>query len=234
MTRFVEVVQACRASGVPYWVVYSLVVGSLGWSMAGEPAHATVQAERALDAARLSGCPTSTAWALLALGSACVESDPEQSERLLDESVRTAKTVDSRLVMGLSLSLLAALRRRLRRLSEAAPLLRELLDLWERLGTRPQLWYVIREGAMCLAVLGRDEDAVVLLASVEHAGLVMPLLPADRADLAELQLQLRARLGAAAYERAQHQGRLLEREDATKVARTALSEVTSPLMAVGS
>jgi predicted ATPase/class 3 adenylate cyclase len=230
--RFVEVVQACRASGVPFWMVYSLVVGSLGWSMAGEPAHATAQAERALDAARRSGCPTSIAWALLALGSGYEQSDPERAERLLDESVRTAKTVDSRLVMGLSLSLLAVLRRRLRRLSEAAPLLRELLDLWDQLGNRPQLWHAVREGAMCLAVLGRDEEAATLLASVEHAGLVMPLLPADQADLAELQQQVRARLGTEAFDRAQRQGRLLEREDAATVARIALSEVPFALTAV--
>jgi predicted ATPase/class 3 adenylate cyclase len=229
--RFLEVVDACRASGTPYWIVYSLVTGSLGRSMAGELDHAAILARRALEAARRSGCPTSLAWSLLALGSAAEQTDPDQAERLLAESVRASKEVDSRLVMGLSLSLLAVLLRRLRRPRDAAPLVLELLDHWDRLGNRPQGWHAIREGAMCLALVGQDELAVELLASVDHADLVMPLLPADRRDLTTLEDELRSRLGDDVFEHARLRGHDLGREEAAGLARAALSRLPSPAAA---
>ena len=193
---------------MPYWLVYSLVTGSLGRSMAGDVDRAMLLAGRALDAATGSGCPTSLAWAHFGMGVALEQRDPHRAEQLLDDSVRMARTVESRLVLGLSLSLLAVLRRRFGRPLDAVPPLLELLDQWDRLGNRPQVWHAVREAAMCLADLGVDELAVTLLASVDRADLVMPLLPADHAHLSSLLSKLeettRRRSVPAGAERGPH------------------------------
>jgi hypothetical protein len=154
----------------------------------------------------------------------------ERSEALLDECVRVAKAVDSRLVLGLSMSLLVTLRRRLGRPRLAIPLLLDLLDLWDRLGVLPQLWHTIRESAMCLGLLGADQTAVRLLAAVDQAELVMPLLPTDRAYrdrtwVTELSDQLRSRLGDEAFAAARITGADLSREEATALATSALGDV---------
>jgi hypothetical protein len=192
--------------------------------MVGDTQRAVLLAGRALVAARASGCPTSLAWALFAMGTAIEESDPEQAERLLDDSVRSARAVESRLALGMALSLLAVLRRRLRRPRDAVANLLELLDQCDRLGNRPQLWHAVREAGMCLDLLGVDEQAVTLLAAVDSADLVMPLLPDDRAHLPSLRENLERRLGADAFRRAREAGRLLDREGALSLARQSLAD----------
>ncbi len=223
-TRFLEMVEWCRSSGHPFWLVYSLVTGSLGRSMERDKDRAMALAGRALDVANESRCPTSLAWALFAMGTALEQTEPERAEQLLDDSVRHAGPVESRLVLGLSLSLLAVLRRRLRQPLDAVPPLLELLDHWDRLGNRPQVWHAVREAGMCLGLLGVDELAVTLLASVDGADLVMPLLPDDRAHLSSLQAEVASRLGAEALQRARAAGALLDRESALALARQSLAE----------
>ena len=223
-SRFLEMVDWCRQSGNPFWLNYSLVTGSLGRSMAGDTDRAVRLAGRALDAANGSGCSTSIAWALFAMGTALEQSEPGRAEQLLDDSVRMARAVDSRLVLGVSLSLLAVLRRRLRRPLDAVPPLLELLDQWDRLGNRPQVWHAVREAAMCLGLLGLDDLAVTLLASVDRADLVMPLLPADHAHLSSLIAEMEGRLGGDRFRRARFEGVSLDREAALALARHALVE----------
>ena len=184
-SRFLEVVERCRHSDDPFWIVYSMVTGSLGMVMSGERERAARLAGRALDAARQSRCPTSIAWALFGLATALEQSDTEHAEQLLDEAVNASRSVDGRLVLGLAMSLQATLQRRLGRARDAAPLLLELIDHWDRLGDLPQLWHAVREAALCLSLLDEDDTAVRLLAAVDRIQLVMPLLPADRALVAE-------------------------------------------------
>ena len=223
-TRFLEMVAWCRASENPFWLVYSLVTGSLGSSMAGDADRATLLARRGLDAANRSGCPTSLAWALFGMGTAIEQTDPVRAEELLDNSVRQARAVESRLILGVSLSLLAVLRRRLHRPLDAVPPLLELLDHWDRLGNRPQVWHAVREAGMCLGLLGIDDLAVTLLASVDRADLVMPLLPDDRAHLSTLLPELESRLGVEAFRRARDAGSVLDREGALALARQSLAD----------
>jgi hypothetical protein len=124
----------------------------------------------------------------------------------------------------MALSLLAVLRRRLRRPRDAVANLLELLDQCDRLGNRPQLWHAVREAGMCLELLGVDEQAVTLLAAVDSADLVMPLLPDDRAHLPSLREDLERRLGADAFRRAREAGQLLGREGALSLARQSLAD----------
>ncbi len=221
-SRFLEVVEWSRALGDPFWLGYSMDTGSFGMVMGGELERAEKLAGRALELARHSGCPTSVAYALFAVAMALGQSHSERAEPLLDESVRAARAVESRLVLGLSMSLLATMRRRLGRPLDALPLLLELLDHWDRLEFLPQLWNTVRESAICLGLLGEDQIAVHLLASVERVELVMPLLPVDRADASELSEQLRERLGDDAFGDAWTAGMDLTREVAVELATRGL------------
>lgn len=123
--------------------------------------------------------------------------------------------------------MLAVLRRRLRRPLDAVPPLLELLDHWDRLGNRPQVWHAVREAAMCLGLLGVDDAAVTLLASANGADLVMPLLPDDRTYVSSLRAELERRLGAEAFRRAWEAGGTLDREAALALARESLADAVS-------
>jgi predicted ATPase/DNA-binding SARP family transcriptional activator len=223
--RFLEIVAWSKALGDPYWLVYSLASGSLGMVISGEHERATTLAGRALDMAHRSGSPTAIAHALISVAAATEPSDPARAEIALAEGVDAARGADSSLVLGLSMSGLATLRRRLDRPQEAVPLLLDLLVHWDRLGDRPQLWYTIRESAMCLGVLGDDETAVRLLASAEQAQLVMPSLPIDRAHASDLRAVLAARLGAHAFAAASEAGARLTRPEALVLAARALADM---------
>ena len=228
--RFLEIVSWSRALGDPYWLVFSLATGSLGMVIGGEHERATTLAGRALRTARQSGSPTAIAHALFSVAVAIEQSEPERAEAALEESVDRARGVDSPLVLGLSMSRLATLRRRFDRPRAAVPLLMELLDHWDRLSHLPQLWHTIRESAMCLGLLGEDQTAVRLLAAVEQAELVMPSLPIDRAHASDLSESLRARLGEHGFAAARLTGADLTREEAVVLATRSLADVqaTSP------
>jgi hypothetical protein len=129
------------------------------------------------------------------------------------------------MVLGLSVSLLATVHRRLGRPLDAVPLLLELLDHCDRLGNRPLLWHTIREAAMCLGVLRPDQTGVRLLAAVDHAELVMPVLPPDRDHIARLRRHLRGAVGDDAFDAATLAGAELARQDAVVLATRSLAEL---------
>jgi predicted ATPase/class 3 adenylate cyclase len=223
--RFLELVAWAREVGDPYWLSYTMATGANGMNIAGDHERAAALAERALDQARRSGCLSQIAWSLESLGFALEYADPPRAEALLEESVRTARGVRSDLVLGVSLALLATMRRRLGRPLDAMPLHVELLDHWDRLDVVPQMWHTLREAAMCLGMVGIDDPAVRILTAVERAEMVMPESAVDRAQVDTVMDDLRVRLGAAAFADARSAGSGLTREAATVLAAGALAEV---------
>jgi hypothetical protein len=221
--RFLEIVAWSRQLGDPYWLVFSMDSGSLGMVISGQHERAATLAGRALRTAHQSGSPTAISHALFSVATAVEHSDPERAEAALEASVSEARDVDSPLVLGLSMSRLATLRRRLDRPRAAVPLLLELLDHWDRLGDQPQLWHTIRESAMCLGLLGEHETAVRLMSSAEQAELVMPPLPIDSAHASDLRESLRVRLGEHGFTAAELSGAGLTREEAVVLATRSLA-----------
>jgi predicted ATPase/class 3 adenylate cyclase len=219
--RFLELVAWARERGDPYWLSYTMATGANGMSLAGEHERAARLAERSLDQAHLSGCPSQIAWSLQTLGVALETTDPVKAEALLEESVRTARGVRSEMVLGVSLAILTRLRRRLDRPLDAIALHLELLDHWDRLGVIPQMWYTLREAAMCLGAVGVEDPAVQLLTAVERAEMVMPETPA-KAEIDAVMDALRLRLGPPAFAEAQAAGDGLTRGAATVLAARAL------------
>jgi predicted ATPase/class 3 adenylate cyclase len=219
--RFLEVVAWARAQGEPFSLAYSMVVGSYGLGLAGDTERATRLARRALETARLSGCPTLVAWGLLAVAMQ-EQGEASHAEELLEEAITAAREVESRFVLGGCLSLSATLRRRLGRTHEAVEVLREALDVWERLGNQPQLWLTLREATICLGLLGADDAAARLLGAVEASEIWAPSFPADRADLAAVSEELRRRLGDGSFDAARAEGAGLGREAIVQLAAHAL------------
>jgi hypothetical protein len=226
-SRFLEVVTWTRHLGDPYWLVYSMINGSLGMVMAGDLGGAAALADRALRVARGSGCPTSLAWALFGFATALEDAEPERAQELLEEGVGMARLAESRMVLGLSLSRLATIHRRLGRPLDAVPLLVELLDHCDRLGNRPLLWHTIREAVMCLGHLQPGDTGVRLLAAVDRAEMVMPMLPPDRAQVAKLVGELREAVGDDAFAAATVSGASLSREEAVVLTARSLASVES-------
>jgi predicted ATPase/DNA-binding SARP family transcriptional activator len=224
-SRFLEVVAWSREIGDPFWLVYSMVNGALGMVMAGEIERATALAERALNVARRSACPTLLAWALFGVAIARQQREPERAQALLEEGVHMTRVAGSRMVFGLSVSLLAMLHRRLGRPVDAVPLLIELLDHCDRLSHQPLLWHTIREAALCLAELRPDPTGVRLLAAVDRAELVMPVLPLDRAHIARVRRQLHDAVGDAAFAEATTAAAALTRQEALSLTARSLADV---------
>ena len=224
-SRFLEVVAWSREIGDPFWLVYSMVNGALGMVMAGQIERATALAERALNVARGSACPTSLAWALFGVAIARQQREPERAQALLEEGVHMTRVAESRMVFGQSVSLLAMLRRRLGRPVDAVPLLIELLDHCDRLSNQPLLWHTIREAALCIGELRPDQTGVRLLAAVDRAELVMPVLPPDRVHIARVRRQLHVAVGDEAFAEATTAATDLTRQEAVSLTARSLAEV---------
>jgi predicted ATPase len=222
--RFLEVVDWSREAGDSFWRGYSMSTGSHGMMLSGDPQGAAKLATRAVDVARQAGCPTLLAWAHYALAIALPPSEATRAEDLLEDGVGMARSVRSNLVLGVSLTQLATLRRRRGHPAPAISLLLELVDRWDRLGTIPELWHTIREAAMCLALLGMDQPAARLLSAVDLAGMVMPVHPADRPELVSITGRMRERLGDDGFAAASAAGTDLSRAAATVLASRALAD----------
>ena len=149
----------------------------------GDRRAAERRALRAVTLARQSRNPSSLAYALWALGTAIEEDDPLRAESLLGTALQTARDVHNGWITALVQMSLASLRRRISSPIDAVPLLLDQLDLLWRTGHRSHLWATIRLCSLVAGDLGNDELAFGLESSVEHAGLVMPALPADAAAL---------------------------------------------------
>ncbi len=223
--RFLELVAACRATGDPYWLVHSLVIGSFGRSLARDGDGAEKLASKALVVAREAGNPTSLAWAHYGLGSARAEADPHRAAPEVEESLQWARRAGSLLIEGLAMSQLAVLRRRMGQPTAAMPVLLELLEYWGRAGNHAQQWHTLREAAMALAAAGDHRRGMILLGAVDSAPLVMPQLPGDEAALAEVRTELSAALGADLAGTVAAAGATLSREDAVELARVGLATV---------
>ena len=149
----------------------------------GDREAAERRALRAVSLARQSRNPSSLGYALWALGTAIEEDDPLRAESLLGTALETAREVNNGWVTALVQMSLASLRRQVSSPVDAVPLLLDQLDLLWRTGHRSHLWAAIRLCSLVAGDLGDDELAYGLETSVAGAGLVMPPLPGDAAEL---------------------------------------------------
>ncbi|HEX6418222.1 MAG TPA: BTAD domain-containing putative transcriptional regulator [Acidimicrobiales bacterium] len=182
------------AVGDGYQSVVDRVTGTLALAYGGETGTAIEQAEETLAVARRTECPSAVAWGLYALGETLLDHDPGRALALLDESRALAEAGNTFLV-GVAGTSATTLRARHGDAAEALRSFPDLIDLWDRVGNRTQLWTMLRSLVTTLVRLGRDEPAAVLYGALHARPTAPPLFGADAERLAEALATLEARAG---------------------------------------
>jgi predicted ATPase len=226
-TLMAEVDDAAQRSASTYWQVNSDVLRSLSHCYSGRADRAEREADVALRHARNSENPSTIAWALFACGMATELVDREAAEALFDDALDRARSVENGWIGAMSATRLASLRRRRGAWPDAMQLVTQLLDVWDRAGHRSHLWDAVRQAALCLAVAGDHEHAVMLHHAADHARLRAPALPDEAEDDRGCIEHATAMLIDTDRRRAQRMGAGLDEAAAVRLARERV-ELLSP------
>jgi predicted ATPase/DNA-binding SARP family transcriptional activator len=175
----------------------SLALGNktLALAYAGGPATAT--AERVLALAHATSNPTAIAFARYAEGEAWAEEDPRRAVEALEEAIALAEEVGNRLVSGVAMTALVALRGRSADVEPATyELFRRVVGQWSATRNPMLLVTALRNLVILLARVGRDEDAVELWSAIRGIDAGHPSFGVEAERLAEVVTSARSRLGA--------------------------------------
>ncbi len=214
-----EVMDATRRIASPYWQVNADVLRVLSYAFSGRVEPAEAMADAAMATARRSENPSTVAWAFFAKGMAVELTDVDHAESLFEDGLERARSVENGWIGAMCSTRLASLRRRRGSARDAMALVAELVDTWDRAGHRAHLWAAIRQAALCLAEVGDDEHAVVLLEAASLATLQAPQLPVEAVDDRACIDRLRARVDPAEWRRRASRGGGMGADAAMRVAR---------------
>ncbi|HEY6635944.1 MAG TPA: hypothetical protein VI141_10075, partial [Acidimicrobiia bacterium] len=181
--RYREMVDWCRASGDPYWLVHSFSLSAMGTAVAGDSERAIGFATRALGAARQSGATSAIAWAEFAMGLAHMGGDRSTATRYLDSSLERSVDSGNRFLYGVVLAIAATMRLQDEGPHVAAPSISDLIGYWHDVGNDPQFWHAIDLAALALHQAGDDAPAAALLSAARRSSGFMPIFGIDRANL---------------------------------------------------
>ncbi|MGQ0577272.1 MAG: AfsR/SARP family transcriptional regulator [Pseudonocardia sp.] len=220
VAHFERRVELARPAGDP--VQLSWVLGALSSyrARAGDLAGSRRAAEEALAVARAIGNPTALALGLLTVGLALTQTEPDGAVAFLDESAAAAESVRNRWFAALARMEATGIRAVHAEPVAAAEALGEVLDDWDRLGDRNQVWRCLHLVTPLLVRLGADEDAVVLHHAVVAAGREAPLDAVRLAAVAE-------DLGRERFDAAARRGCALDETAAVTLARSGLSHAAA-------
>jgi predicted ATPase/DNA-binding SARP family transcriptional activator len=175
---------------------WALANRALALTYAGQPA--VEAAERAVALALATGNPTAIAFARYAEGEARAEEDPRRAVGALEEAIDLAEQVGNRLVAGVAMTALVALRGRSAEVEPATyELFRRVVGHWSTTQNPTLLVTALRNLVILLARVGRDEDAVELWSAVGGIDAGHPSFGVEADRLAEVVTSARSRLGAA-------------------------------------
>jgi hypothetical protein len=138
-------------------------------------------------------------------GEVLADVDPDRAAAALDQAVLTAREVGNRLVTGIALTALVSLRGRHGPPEEALSLFRVAIEHWRGTGNRTLLVTALRNLAVLLARIGRDEPAVELAAAMRRAA-PAPSFGVEADRIATALRAARRRLGEDPYARAEAAG----------------------------
>lgn len=164
----------------------NLVVASLGFAQLGLVGRARRAAGKALHLAEGVGNPTSVAWARVGLAAAQMSRDPSAAAQSYASSARLAASVRNRWVQGMAMAGLVTALRRQGRNEQARRLLIDVSSLWGQARAIGQLWQACQEAGLLLAAAGEWSAAARVCARLDLADRRYPMLPDDRARLAEI------------------------------------------------
>jgi predicted ATPase len=190
---------------------------ALGYLGQVDAAHGELTAAEHL--AATAGNPTAQAFCDYVAGELRIDSDATEALPLLERARNIGRLIGNRYlaaIAGVSAVSCAA------RLGDPAPALsgyEELLDYFERTGSRAQQWTTIRTLIETLTRLGRDEPAAMLHAALTASPTALPIIGPDATRLDQAAATLEARLGHDRFEQLTATGAALGDDAAIAYAR---------------
>lgn len=171
-----------------------------------------------------TGNPSAVAWAEYITGEATGESDVDAALAAYERAAAAARRVDHRLFLTLATSGSVALLVRHGSTDEAPELLDRLMSDWEEIGNVAAQWWMLRHVALFLERLGRDREALELLAAVEAHGEETFLLMGEVERLRACHERINARNDSALVGAARAAGARMGLDSAATAARASLRE----------
>jgi hypothetical protein len=167
-----------RTDGDRIRLVWTLYYVAVCQAARREPERGVEAALESLDVAEATANPTAQSMARYALGLVLKKAEPDRALALFDEAAELAATVRNLWWQGIATMEAAATRAVHGDPVAAAAALREVIDLWDRIGDSTQQWLNLRYVVRLLTRVDAGSDAATLHEFLVAAGKPSPL---DRA-----------------------------------------------------
>jgi predicted ATPase/DNA-binding SARP family transcriptional activator len=213
-------IAAAREAGLPAEEVDAWTGLALVHAYAGDYAAGTAAAREAERIAGPLGNPSASAWARYASGELEADRDPVTALSSFDAAAELGAAVDNHLVTGMAATAAAAVRARHGDPQPALDHFRRVLEHWRQNGGTTSQLTTVRNLAVLLARIGRDEAAATLLGAAHDSRLHEP----ERRRVALARATLAERLGAEAFEDRCRRGAGLGFDELVEVALAAVTE----------
>lgn len=220
-----QALAAAREAGDDYHAALMLANIAMTFGYRGDRRRAAKAAAAAHEQARICSNPTALAWALYVSGEIQLQDNPRRALGLLEESIKLARAVDNRFVLGVALVSAASLRTRHGDPREAVPLFLEVIPLWQRAGNWAQQWTTLRNVVDLFVRLRRNLPAAVLIGSAKAATTAAPVYGPDAERLTQTEQALSSRLGPERFAAAIAEGATMPPETVIRLALAELADV---------
>ncbi|WP_082683086.1 BTAD domain-containing putative transcriptional regulator [Mycobacterium sp. GA-1285] len=164
-----------RSDSDPIRLVWTLFYISICRAALRVPAEGVAAAEEAVRVADETGNATAQSMGRYALGLVLKKSEPHRALQLFDDAAALAASVRNLWWHGIALMEAAATRAVHGEPAEAATVLIEVLDHWDRVGDWSQQWLNLRYVTRFFVRVGADSDALTLHQALVAAGKDSPL-----------------------------------------------------------
>lgn len=221
-----QALEVGQQSGDDFHASHMAGNAALAHGYQGRRGRALRLAAVANEIATRTGNPTSRAWARYVHGEILMEDEPQRALPSLEESLRLARAVDNRFLLGVALLSASSLRGRHGDPHEAVPMVLEAIRHWQHAGNWTQQWTTLRNVIELFVRLGAHEPAAVLMGGVEAAVTAAPVFGLDAERMTEARRTLSTRLGSPALASLTAQGEAME---PPSVVRFACAELTRVL-----
>jgi predicted ATPase len=221
--HFMDAVSWCQDAKNDYFLVNTIVLGSMSMTVQGDASTGRRLAMSALEVAERIANPSSIAWSLCAAADAERLASPGAAHVHLEEALSLARSVKSRWVEGQALLNLAKLCWQSDVEEGAVALIGALVNA-EHTGNPIHGRQAMRVAALLLSRLGRMEEATLLLDPTRRNATALPLAPDVADGLDEVRAACVSALGAEVFEAYAGRGRRMPDRDLLELARSALAE----------
>ena len=221
--HFTDALTWCSNTKSDYFLVNTLVLGSMSMTIQGDAVTGHKLATGALEIGERITNPSSMAWALCAAADAQRLVSPGAAHVHLEEALTLARSVRSRWVEGQALLNLATLCWQTDT-EEGAVALTAAISNAEHTGSPIHGQQALRIAALLLGRLGRLGDASLLLDPTRRNETALPPAPDVAQGLQDVRARCADTLGADVFQAYLGQGRRMAHRDLLTLARRALSE----------